>query len=693
MPLVQTGRLRFMHGLHDTIFKRGGHGMQKTQTEKIRELTAQLNQWRHEYYNLNAPRVSDAVYDRHFDELQRLEQNIGITMSNSPTQTVGYEVVDGLEKTTHKIPLLSLEKTKQMTDLMRFIGIHQVLLMQKLDGLTVKLEYENGSLIRASTRGNGDEGEVITHNARAIEGIPAWIPYLQRLVVVGEAYITKPTFERLKDTLRDSAGNSYKNARNMAAGAVRNYNAGDCAGRGVVFAPFSVLEGLDEDKETGVSKFLKLRALAQLGFSPVKFYPQRVKTTDRQLGDSISELKVSAKTDGIPIDGIVVTYDNIPFSLSRGRTGHHYKDGMAFKFEDDLYETIFQGIEWQPSRSGELSPVALLEPVEIDGCEISRATLHNLTFIRELELMPGCRVLISKRNMIIPHVEDNLDRGRFNAMELYPMKCPCCGQPTRIDTSGAAETLHCDNSGCDMQILRNYIHFVGKKAMDIEGLSAATLIRFINKGWLNDFTDIYRLDRYAQEIIALSGFGEKSWQRLWDAIQQSRNTTFERYLVAMDISMIGRTASRELGRYFNGSLEAFESAVIDGFDFTILNDFGETLHRNIHEWFKREKNIYLWKELQNMVNVNNNNTAAVPANADNPFAGRTIVVTGKLEHFTRDSINTKIMSLGATAGSAVSKNTDFLIVGAKAGSKLDKARSLGVTVLSEQEFLSMAESA
>ena len=271
------------------------------------------------------------------------------------------------------------------------------------------------------------------------------------------------------------------------------------------------------------------------------------------------------------------------------------------------------------------------------------------------------------------------------------MKCPCCGQPTRIDISGAAETLHCDNSGCDMQILRNYVHFVGKKAMDIEGLSVATLIRFINKGWLNSFTDIYRLDRYTQEITALSGFGEKSWQRLWEAIQRSRNTTFERFVVAMDISMIGRTASRELGRYFNGNLEAFETAVIDGFDFTRLNDFGEVLNRNIYDWFASEDNRKLWKELQKMTTIENRNTT--PASTYNPFAGCTIVVTGKLEFFTRDSINIKIMSLGATAGSAVSKNTDYLICGAKAGSKLDKARSLGVKVLSEQEFLSMAESA
>ena len=674
--------------------------MQKSAIEKILDLTARLNQLRHEYYNQNAPTVSDAVYDHLYDELERLEKKTGCRMSNSPTQTVGYEVVDKLEKTVHVTPLLSLEKTKEMNGLMRFINSHLVMLMIKLDGLTVKLEYENGALIRASTRGNGEEGEVITHNARAIEGIPAQIPYKQRLVVVGEAYITKPTFEQLRETLRDSTGNPYKNARNMAAGSIRCHDAGSCAGRGLVFSPFGVVEGLDENSSISASKSMKLTALEQLGFSPCRFLLQKKNTSEKDITANISKLRTMAENNGLPIDGIVVTYDDIPYSISCGRTGHHYKDGMAFKFEDDLHETVLRGIEWTPSRSGELSPVALFDTVEIDGCEVSRASLHNLTFISELELMLGCRILVSKRNMIIPHVEENLDRGSFSAVTSFPTRCPSCHSQTRLkesngDKGRVVQTLHCDNSGCSTQRLRQFVHFAGKKAMDIEGLSEATLEKFISKGWLNDFTDIYRLDEHSQEIVSMEGFGEKSWRRLWDAIQRSRVTTFERYLVAMDIPMIGRTASRKLSRCFKSDLNAFEAAVNSGFDFTQLSNFGKILHRNIHDWFKANENLHLWKELQTMLTIEKKGTAAASenTNTENPFDGRTIVVTGKLVNFTRDTINAKIEMLGAKAGSAVSKNTDYLICGENAGSKLDKARALNITILTEQQFMAMAESA
>lgn len=662
--------------------------MQKIEIEKIKELTSLLNQWRHEYYNLANPTVTDAVYDRHYDELEQLEQETRFSLSNSPIQTVGYTVVDGLEKTAHTIPLLSLDKTKRMRDIMKFIGTHQVLLMHKLDGLTLKLEYENGVLIRASTRGDGDEGEVVTHNIRAIEGIPAIIPYKPRLVISGEAYIPKPTFERLRDTLLDGAGNPFKNGRNMASGAVRNYDSAACAERGVVFSPFSVIEGLDEDKQVSVSKFLKLMALRQFGFSTCEFFLQKVKSTPQEITDTIKELRIIADVEGLPIDGIVLTYNDIPYSRSLGRTNHHYRDGLAFKFEDDIHKTVLRDIEWTPSRSGEIAPVAVFDTIQIDGCDVSRASLHNLTFIRQLELRTGCRIFISKRNMIIPHIEDNLDRGDYDD-NIIPRYCPCCGKPTRVDRSGAADTLHCDNTDCAMRRIRQFVHFVGKKAMDIEGLSEATLAKFISKGWLRDFMDIYRLNQYEDEIIDMEGFGEKSWHRLWDAIQRNRNTTFERFVVAVDISMIGRTASRELSRYFNGDLNEFEDAVNSGFNFTQLNDFGLTLHNNIHEWFRIDKNINLWKGLQDMINIQSNITGT--ATTDSPFAGRTIVVTGKLISFTRDTINTKITSLGAIAGSSVSKNTDYLIAGEKAGSKLSKARELGVTVLSEQEFLNMAE--
>jgi DNA ligase (NAD+) len=665
--------------------------MQEETGEKIRKLTSKLNLWRYEYYNLNSPTVTDAVYDRHFDELQRLEKSSGIIMSDSPTQTVGYKTVTGLEKTVHPIPLLSLDKTKQTGDLMHFIGSHQVLLMHKLDGLTVKLEYEKGSLIRASTRGDGDEGEVVTHNARVIDGIPTQIPYRPRLVVVGETYIHKKTFDKLKETLRDSAGNPYKNARNMAAGSIRCYDAASCAGRGLVFSPFAVIEGLDDDAMIKAGKCFKLTVLKQFGFSPCEFILQGKNPTEPEIVNGISKLRAIADYKGLPIDGIVVSYNDIPYSLSCGRTGHHYKDAVAYKFEDDLHETVLREIEWTPSRSGELSPVALFDTVEIDGCEVSRASLHNLAFIKNLELMPGCRILVSKRNMIIPHVEDNLDRGRFKERNIIPNQCPCCGQPTQIQESNKTQVLRCGNPKCAICNLRKFVHFVGEKAMDIEGLSEATLEKFIGKGWLRDFTDIYRLDEHTQEIVNMEGFGEKSWRRLWESIQRSRLTTFERYVVAMDIPMVGRTASRELCRHFNNNLNAFETAVYTGFDFTVLQDFGVVLHRNICNWFKVKENQKLWKELQTMLTVNKKSSGK--RKTGSIFAGRTIVVTGKLESFTRDSINAKIESLGAKAGSSVSSNTDYLICGEKAGSKLGKAQSLGVKIISEQQFLDMAESA
>lgn len=389
-------------------------------------------------------------------------------------------------------------------------------------------------------------------------------------------------------------------------------------------------------------------------------------------------------------------YDSISYSRTCGRTGHHFKDGLAFKFEDELFETRLDHIEWTPTRSGEISPVAVFDTIEIDGCEVSRATLHNLSFIEGLELMPGNRILVSKRNMIIPQVEENLDRGDFSMEALVPSLCPCCGYQTIIHTTQKriygelklTKTLFCHNPNCASQNLRKFVHFVGKKAMDIEGLSEVTLEQFIARGWLQDFTDIYRLDNHREEIIRMDGFGERSWQRLWDAIQKSRNTSFERYLIAMDIPMIGNTASAALGRCFDQSLRTFEVAVDTGYDFTQLPDFGETLHNNIHEWFSVEENRILWEELKPMVNTEKKETT-MSVVQDNPFVGKTLVVTGKVEPYTRDGINAKIYSLGAKAGSSVSKNTDYLICGENAGSKLVKAQALGVAVLSPAEFFRM----
>lgn len=656
--------------------------------KKQRELTARLNKYRMEYYNNNSPSVSDAVYDRLYDELIVLEKQTGIIMSNSPTQTVGYPVASGLPEARHNVPLLSLDKTKLITELLAFQGGRKVNLSLKLDGLTTEIIYEGGRLQRLSTRGDGEIGEDITHNAAAIEGIPIQIPYMERLVIAGESFIRNSDFERLSKLLVDSTGKPYKNSRNLAAGSVRAYNSAVCAQRCVHFLPFAVTEGLPEIEAETDSKRAKLIKLTEFGFGKVRTI-QFDSANEDMIELHIKVLTDKAKEDDLPIDGLVISYDSIAHSRTCGRTGHHFKDGLAFKFEDDQFETRLDHIEWTPSRTGEITPVAVFDTVEIDGCEVSRATLHNLSFVEDLELMPGNRILVSKRNMIIPHIEDNLDRGEFDMEALIPKQCSCCGEPTRIHTTATCKTLFCDNPDCDMRHLRRFAHFVSKKAMDIEGLSEATLERFIGRGWLHDFTDLYRLDEHREKIVRMDGFGEKSWQRLWNSIQASRNTTFERYLIAMDIPMIGNTASSALGRCFDWSLRAFEVAVDNGYDFTQLPDFGETLHNNIHEWFSFEENRILWEELKPMVNIEKKEINTAPIQ-DNPFVGLTIVVTGKVEPYTRDGINAKIVSLGAKAGSSVSKNTDYLVCGENAGSKLAKAQSLGVTVLSPAEFFRMA---
>ena len=660
--------------------------MEQSKIAQQQELNTLLNQYRHEYYNLNAPTLSDEVYDRLFDKLRELEQATGVQMANSPTQTVGWPAVSKLEKTIHIVPLLSLDKTKSSAELVSFMGSQLIMLMLKLDGLTVKLTYEGGVLVEAATRGDGSEGEIITHNVRGITGIPTQIPYKSRLVVTGEAFIRPSDFEALKAALLDSTGKPYKNGRNLAAGSVRLLDAADCRARRVTFMPFNVLEGFPGKER----KSDKLYYLPSLGFDLCKFMVANRPLKQEEIDDGIQRLKKFAEDNDIPIDGIVMTYNDIAYSKTCGRTGHHYKDGLAFKFEDDLFETRLQQIEWTPSRTGEIAPVAVFDPVEIDGCTVSRASLHNLSFIEGLELMPGNRVLVSKRNMIIPHVEENLDRGGFCMEQAIPNQCPCCGQPTRIHENNDTKTLFCDNPACETRRLRKFVHFVSQKAMDIEGLSEATLERLIGRGWIHSPMDIYQLNEHQADIVQMEGFGEKSWQRLWEAIQRSRETTFERYLIAMDIPMIGNTASHTLARQFHSSLEEFEEAVCSSFDFTQLPDFGEVLHKNIYQWFQEEQNWDIWLGLRELVHIVPPAASETAAVKDNPFVGKIVVVTGKVEPYTREEINAKIESLGAHAGSSVSSKTHYLVCGENAGSKLEKARSLGVTVLTPAQFFEMA---
>ena len=664
----------------------------KEKISQIKELVSELNEHRHAYYNLNAPSITDKEYDQMFDTLKKLEMETGVVLSNSPTQNVGYYPVSSLKKVKHPTPLLSLDKTKQVAELCSLYKRNFVLLMLKLDGLTTKLVYEGGKLLQASTRGDGETGEDITHNIPAYRNVPLTIPYKNRLVITGESYIHIHDFERLKDTLRDSNGKPYKNARNLAAGSVRNLNPAECAKRCVYFTAFNVLEGMEDDPYSD-SRQMRLSLLKPLGFDTCPYIAIEGPAPSEELvTTAINSLQAEASKRQIPIDGIVAIFDSLSYSKSCGRTGHHYKDGLAYKFEDEQYETILRDIEWTPTRSGEIAPVGIFDTVEIDGCEVSRASLHNLTFIKNLELVPGNRILVSKRNMIIPHIEENLDRGHYT--DIVPPRCPCCASETWINRRKTSdgriiETVHCGNPACDSQILRKFEHFVSKKAMNIEGLSLATLERFLNLGYLQSFQDIYHLDKHREDIIKLDGFGEKSFERLWGAITASRDTDFVHYLVAMDIPMVGRTKSRILNTVFHANLEEFELAATDDYDFTALEDFDDTLNHNIHTWFSDEDNLNLWRELQKEMNFKSKEENTMTNVKGIPFKDKTVVATGKLEHFTRDGINNEILKLGGKPGSSVSKKTDFLICGEKAGSKLKKAQELKIKILTEQEFLNM----
>lgn len=651
---------------------------------KLKELTRRLNRYRHEYYNLNAPTITDEVYDSLVEELGELEKATGIMLSNSPTLTVGFFPVSGLEKTQHEIPLLSLDKTKSIDDLLKFANGRVILLMHKLDGLTVKLIYEDGSLQSASTRGNGDVGELVTHNIAAISDVPVKIPYNGRLVLAGEGYILNSDFEYLKSSLLDSSGNPYSNSRNLAAGSIRLFDPTVCVQRKIRFTPFNVLEGLDEEAVMVNSKFHKLLRIQQFGFTKCMAF--MVDKPSYEIFEvAINHLQGMAAESGIPIDGIVATFNDIEYSHSLGKTGHHFKDGLAYKFKDDTYETVLRSVEWNPTRFGEIAPVAVFDTVVIDGCDVSRATLHNLSFIKEHQLNIGDRILISKRGSIIPHVEENLDRD--DVILMPPTSCPSCGQPTTIKPSDVL----CENVNCPAKNIRKFVHFADKKAMDIAGLSQGIIEKLFDRGWLVTFADIYRLSEHRDKIIEMDGFGVKSYNKMIESIEKSRNTTFERFLIAMDIPLVGSHASKILRDEFKNDLCVFREAVIGGRNFTAIDGIGETIDNNIHIWFSDEENRKLWEELYSLMTFEQAASPVLPQKiSNNIFNGRKVVVTGAIEGFTRVTIKTKLEELGAKVSGSVSSKTDYVIVGEDPGeNKLTDARKHNIKTISGDEFLAM----
>lgn len=639
--------------------------------ERIKELTAGLLHYCHLYYDLDSPSISDAAYDKLYDELYKLENEAGFWLANSPTRKVQGSVMEGFTKVKHSKPMLSAAKTKDSNEIKKFVGSHPFYCSYKLDGATLLVCYENGQFKQAITRGDGINGEDVTEQAKMIKNLPMQIPYKDYLELRGECIVSWEDFNKINEKLEEP----YSHPRNLASGSLRNLDTNITRQRNLSYVVFECVSDLYDGEALFDSKWDELGYLDNLGFE----------TVERVHGDVDNCIEdMPPKNYGYPVDGLIFEMCMKKFSKSLGATGHHEGCRMALKWKDEAYETILRDVVWDVGRSGVISPVAVFDEIDLDGAITSRATLHNLSVIESLELGIGDTITVYRSNMVIPKVDDNLTRS--NTL-VFPKICPCCGASTEIKYTDNSKFLMCSNPNCKAKTLAKFTHFVSKLAMNIENLSGSTLEKFINNGWLNTFADIYRLDRYKDDIIQMDGFGTRSYEKLIAAIEKSRNTTLDRLINAIGIPNIGKTASKEIAKFCNESPDTFCSHIRDGYDFTALNDFGQIMANSIRDYFNDEENMANFKDLINCLTF----IVTLPDETrDNLFNNKTVVVTGSLNHFTRESITETLERLGAKVASSVSKKTDYLIAGEKAGSKLNKAKELGVQILTEDEFLAMS---
>lgn len=638
---------------------------------RIEYLVAELNRYT-ELYDKGTPEISDKEWDDMYFELTALEHERGYILPNSPTQKVSYTVVNELQKVKHNHPMLSLDKTKDIEEIKSFVGNKDWIAMLKMDGLTCSLLYENGRLVRAETRGDGEIGEDITHNAMVIPSIPKRIPYTDRLVVDGEIVCKLNDFKEFEG--------EYKNSRNFASGSIRLLDSNECAKRKLTFIAWDAIGDCHYKKYDG-TLWSKLCMLDDFGFDIVP-----LREAELNLEDSVICLREIADLYNYPIDGLVFKWNDCKEYESAGKTGHHFRGGLAYKFYDELYETKLTEVEWTMGKTGVLTPTAVFETVQIDGCDISRASLHNISIIKKLGLTNNCTVKISKRNEIIPQVEECLQDGD-SAIEI-PNKCPVCGRETEVVTENASEVLMCKNHNCLGKLLGRLKFFVSKSAMDIEGLSEATLEFLIEQGWVKSFRDIYKLETAPGVVYRwklTNGYGEKSVEKILDAIESSRDVKLENFICALSIDGVGKSASKTIADAFEGDFNAFYKAFEDGYDWCELEGIGDKTSAEITK--------YLTENRQEIVDLASEMRFIVPKKVEikeNPFSGKTLCVTGKLNHFTRDSINVKIAELGAKAAGSVSKNTDYLITNEASGSsKYKKAVELNIPIITEQEFLNL----
>lgn len=648
------------------------------QLERMKELVACLNQAGRAYYQEDREIMSNREYDALYDELVRLEQETGITLANSPTIHVGYEVLSELVKEAHSVPMLSLDKTKDVEALAGWLGDKQGVLSWKMDGLTVVLTYRNGILEKAVTRGNGEIGEVITNNARTFRNIPGHIPYSGELVVRGEAVIKYSDFELINAGI-DDVDAKYKNPRNLCSGTVRQLNNEITAERNVHFFAFHLVEAAGVDFHNSMAE--RFQWMTELGFDVVE-YEMVTGDTIRQ---AVQGFASRIQTNDFPSDGLVLTYDDIEYGKSLGVTAKFPRDSIAFKWADELALTHLNYIEWSPSRTGLINPVAVFEPVELEGTSVSRASLHNVSILEGFQMGEGDEISVYKANMIIPQVAEN--RTRSGTVQI-PEHCPACGAPTEIRRENDVKSLYCTNEFCSAKKLKLFSHFVSRNAMNIDGLSEATIEKFIEEGFLEDLYDIYRLEPYRMQIVTMEGFGERSYENLQNAIEASRQTTLARFLYGLGIMNIGVATAKLICRHFQNDLTAIQNAGVA--ELVEIEGVGEVIAESFAAYFQNEENQRRLGELLQEIRFEQEEADA----GKQIFQGVNFVITGSVNHFAnRDEVKALIESKGGKVTGSVTSKTNYLINNdvTSNSSKNKKAKELGVPIISEDAFIQMLD--
>lgn len=650
--------------------------MNESSIKKMKELGEKLREASRAYYQEDREIMSNVEYDALYDTLSALEKETGIVLADSPTVNVGYEAVEQLPKEEHERPMLSLDKTKESEALREFIGEHPTLLSWKLDGLTIVLTYENGELIKAVTRGNGIVGEVITNNARVFKNIPLKISFKGRLVLRGEAIITYSDFEKINETIGD-ADAKYKNPRNLCSGSVRQLNNEITAKRNVRFYAFSLVsaEGVDFRN----SREVQFRWLNEQGFEVVEYR----KVTAETLDEAMDYFAEAVTTNDFPSDGLVALYDDIAYGESLGTTAKFPRNAMAFKWADEMRDTRLLEIEWSPSRTGLINPVAIFEPVELEGTTVSRASVHNISIMKELKLGIGDTIRVYKANMIIPQIAENLT-GSGNAP--IPHTCPACGQETVVKKENDVECLFCVNPGCPAKKIKSFGLFTSRDAMNIDGLSEATLEKFIARGFIHDFGDIFEISRYKDEIVEMEGFGQKSYDNLMESLERAKETTLPRVIYSLGIANIGLANAKVICRHFDNDLDRIRHASLE--EVSDIDTIGPVIAGNLVAYFRDEDNDHRLDHLMSFLHIQEDSPKQ-----EQIFEGMNFVITGSLVHFgNRSEAKELIESLGGKVTGSVTKKTNYLINNdiQSNSSKNKKARELGIPILSEEDFRKLA---